>query len=214
MIWNEDQSSLLVQVIAADTGAEDRLSSVFDEVNFQIKACSTYTCTGYVPIVGFSELEAHKQVEFIRPPLVDMNQAGDFVSEAVKALRVDLVRMSDPTITGAGIKIGVLSNSFNLFGGYDDDIASGDLPPGIVPLEEGLSYSGPAPDEGRAMMQLIHDLAPGAELEFHTAVGGSDVLKAGIEKLAEAGCDVIVDDVSKCDPPLLPLSACILIPIN
>jgi len=50
-------------------------------------------------------------------------------------------------------------------------------------------------DEGRAMLQLIHDLAPGAQLFFHTAIEGPQDFADGINALAEAGCDVIVDDI-------------------
>lgn len=45
-------------------------------------------------------------------------------------------------------------------------------------------------------VQLIHDVAPGANLAFHTAFGGQAVFINGILRLAsEAGCQVIVDDV-------------------
>ena len=45
------------------------------------------------------------------------------------------------------------------------------------------------------MMQIIHDVAPGANLAFHTAFDGIADFANGIKKLAEAGCKVIVDDV-------------------
>jgi hypothetical protein len=45
------------------------------------------------------------------------------------------------------------------------------------------------------MMQIIHDVAPGADLAFHTASSGIAEFANGIKKLAEAGCKVIVDDV-------------------
>ena len=44
------------------------------------------------------------------------------------------------------------------------------------------------------MMQIIHDVAPGATLVFHTGVGGQASLAAAILALAEAGADIIVDD--------------------
>ncbi len=45
------------------------------------------------------------------------------------------------------------------------------------------------------LLEIVHDLAPGAELYFATAFGGQARFAANIEALCEAGADVIVDDV-------------------
>ena len=45
------------------------------------------------------------------------------------------------------------------------------------------------------MLEIVHDLAPGAELYFATAFGGQARFAANIEALCEAGANVIVDDV-------------------
>jgi len=52
------------------------------------------------------------------------------------------------------------------------------------------------------MLQIIHDVAPGAKLYFHTAVNGEADFAAGIVKLAQAGCNIIVDDVVYFDEPM------------
>jgi Subtilase family/RTX calcium-binding nonapeptide repeat (4 copies) len=72
------------------------------------------------------------------------------------------------------------------------------LPP--EKLQQQLSrFTGPV-DEGRAMMELIHDVAPGADLAFHT--GASRVeLAEGIRNLATAGSNVIVDDIGFSSEP-------------
>ena len=94
-------------------------------------------------------------------------------------------------IDGAGITVGVISDSYDFLGGAAADIASGDLPASGVNL---LLDNGSS-DEGRAMLQLVRDVAPGADLAFHTAFGGQAVFAQGIGDLAAAGADVIVDDV-------------------
>jgi subtilisin family serine protease len=53
------------------------------------------------------------------------------------------------------------------------------------------------------MLQLIHDVAPGATQAFHTADDGEADFANGIIRLAlQAGADVIVDDVSYLAEPM------------
>jgi subtilisin-like proprotein convertase family protein len=93
-------------------------------------------------------------------------------------------------VTGAGVKIGVLSDSVDFLA---QSIASGDLPPDVtvLPGQSGVPGSG----EGTAMLEIIHDLAPGAKLFFATAFISVDSFADNIRALRAAGCDVIVDDV-------------------
>ena len=114
------------------------------------------------------------------------------------AMRSDLAR-DEFGVDGSGTTVGVLSDTYDdtflaLATDAADDIASGDLPAaGDINILD--DTAGPGIDEGRAMMQLIHDVAPGAKQAFHTAFGGQADFASGIIELAEAGSDVIVDDV-------------------
>ncbi len=74
----------------------------------------------------------------------------------------------------------------------------GDLPAGVQVLQEGPAGGN---DEGRAMADLVHAIAPGAQILFHTATGGEADFAAGIAELAAAGARVIVDDVAYLDEP-------------
>lgn len=136
------------------------------------------------------------------PPPSEAPLPGDVISEGDEAMNTDDVR-STFSIDGSGVKVGVLSDSYNTAEGVattaEDDITSGDLPPDyrIEVLEDypGGGPFGPPIDEGRAMMQLIHDVAPGADLAFHTATGGRANFAQGILNLANAGAEVTVDDI-------------------
>ena len=103
-------------------------------------------------------------------------------------------------VDGTGIKIGILSDSFNLKGGMATDISAGNLPAAsmIKILEEGPAGGA---DEGRAMAQLIHRVAPGAAIDFYTAFNSDADFAAGIGSLAADGCKIIVDDVTYFDEP-------------
>ncbi|MFT3743062.1 MAG: S8 family serine peptidase [Pyrinomonadaceae bacterium] len=95
-------------------------------------------------------------------------------------------------ITGAGIKVGVLSDSASA-ARVSALMTSGDLGPGTTVLP-GQASSGT--DEGTAMMEIVQDMAPGAQVYFATANGGQAQMATNITALAAAGCKVIVDDIS------------------
>jgi hypothetical protein len=50
-------------------------------------------------------------------------------------------------------------------------------------------------DEGTAMLEIVHDLAPGAQLYFASAFVSITDFAQKIRDLRTAGCDIIVDDV-------------------
>ena len=103
-------------------------------------------------------------------------------------------------VNGTGIKVGVLSDSFNDLGGAAADEADGACHP--LPTFNVLKdLASGGTDEGRAMMQIIHDIAPGASLAFYTAFESEQDFANGILALAAAGCKVICDDVSYFDEP-------------
>ena len=127
------------------------------------------------------------------------------VSEGDAQLRAATARAMS-AVNGAGVKVGILSDSFNALGGAPFDVANGELPGAANPcgfrsavqvLED---HDGT--DEGRAMAQIVHDLAPGATLAFRTAFNGQQDFANGIRALRDAGAKVIVDDVSYADEPM------------
>ena len=145
------------------------------------------------------------QVARWRPPSGSANTLSGGRTTSATLSEGDAVMGSDLArqrlgITGAGIMVGVLSDSINqVGGGIAASVASGDLPAGVVVLKD---YTGSdATDEGRAMSEIVHDIAPGASLAFYTAFDGENDFANGIRALAAAGCKVIVDDVGYFHEP-------------
>ncbi|HVX33147.1 MAG TPA: S8 family serine peptidase [Solirubrobacterales bacterium] len=56
-------------------------------------------------------------------------------------------------------------------------------------------------DEGRAMAQIVHDLAPGADIDFASAFNGELAFAKAIRDLYAEGARVIVDDVGYFNEP-------------
>jgi hypothetical protein len=114
-------------------------------------------------------------------------------------------------VDGSGVTVGILSDSFDRDPAAATraagDVASGDLPgPGSpcgssapVGVFDDSEVAGA--DEGRAMAQIVHDLAPGASLDFATAFSGELGFAAAIRALAGAGASVIADDVAYFEEP-------------
>jgi subtilisin family serine protease len=92
-------------------------------------------------------------------------------------------------VTGAGVKIGILSSGV---ANLAEAITSGDLPPDVTVLP---GQAGVDDGEGTAMLEIVHDLAPGAKLYFATAFNGVQSFADNIRALRAAGCDVICDDI-------------------
>ena len=91
-------------------------------------------------------------------------------------------------VTGVGVKVCVLSDGVDSLAASQ---AAGELPAvDVLPGQEGDG------DEGTAMLEIVHDLAPNAELGFATAFTSDASFADNIRALRfDAGCDVIVDDV-------------------
>jgi large repetitive protein len=126
---------------------------------------------------------------------------GVAYNEAETSLSADAAR-SQFGLTGAGVTIGALSDSVNeVGGGLQASYNTGDLSASNpVKVIQDDPDSGPT-DEGRAMLENIHDIAPGANLQFATAFTGELGFQQNIEALYNAGSKVIVDDVHYLDEP-------------
>ena len=99
-------------------------------------------------------------------------------------------------VTGAGVNVGVLSDSASP-AEVAALIASGDLPANVTVLP---GQAGTGEDEGTAMMEIIHDLAPSSNLFFATAFNGEQSMADNIRALRFTyHCDIIVDDVTYFD---------------
>lgn len=160
--------------------------------------------SGKAPVAALRDMAQTNGLKFLRPTLA-MARARPVVSQGDRSLRADLARRESGA-TGKGIRVGVLSDSYDCAPGAFEpgtpftraaqDIANGDLPRDVIVLKDlADAPSDDCTDEGRAMMQLVHDVAPGSPQAFYTAFESQEDFAAGIRALAAAGSKVIVDDI-------------------
>ena len=144
-------------------------------------------------------LEGMAAVRSVRPVVRGVRSTGSVTSEGDAAHKADQVRTL-LGVDGTGTRVCVISDGTD---GAADAQASGDLPASLdlCPLNDNEG------SEGTAMLEIIHDLAPGAELGFCPGFGnGQAGLAAAVTYLANdafggQGCDIIVDDLFDLTEP-------------
>jgi Ca2+-binding RTX toxin-like protein len=200
LILDETGNQVLVRITGTDT---DSLLTELEPFGFELTGSEPelHFVEGFVSIPQLEALEslADEGLLGVIPIYEPITSIGSVTSQADSVLDANLVRTASPiSYDGTGIEIGVLSDSYNNLGGEANDIASGDLPNDVDVLQD---LGGGGIDEGRAMLQLIHDLAPGADLSFATAFTGVAGFANNIRALAANGADIIVDDIGYLTEP-------------
>lgn len=223
----------LVLIDAVTRGDPQQLQAALVALGLQHPSAYSNDVSGWLPVTQLDAAAGRAEVHSIRAAMARartgaVTTQGDFVQHS------DVVRSAN-ALTGAGVIVGVLSDSYDCYSVYAQnnlaasgaagyanngflaaaatDISTGDLPPAVNVLAEGdcMNYGAPLQlpfgDEGRAMLQIVHDVAPGASLAFYTADNGEADFASGIGKLAAAvstggaGARVIADDVGYFDEP-------------
>jgi Subtilase family len=224
-----------VAIDAIATGDPQALKTALQNLGLRDVAVFSNDIGGWLPIDQLANASALAGLHFARAAMPRTRSSvvatqGDFAQET------SVVRTTYPGLTGTGVTVGVLSDSFNCFAQYagkvnasgangyapfgftatytdDQQPSSGQatataaLPAGVNVVEEancpnyGAPEQLPFTDEGRAILQIIHAIAPGAGLAFYTAVNTEADFATGITKLATAGAKVIDDDVGYPDEP-------------
>lgn len=185
---------------------------------------SNFIITGLFPIANLTVLNSRPDLfVYVRPYYAPITFGGIVTSAGDVSMRSNFVRdgyiLNGDTLGGNGVKVGIISNSFStILAGTTSpirtntaaqDIVNGDLPGlgnpkgNLIPvhvLKESPSIS---TDEGRAMLQIVHDVAPKAELYFRTGFISAGDFAVGIDELRQAGCNIIADDITYITEPFL-----------
>ena len=175
-----------------------------------------YVITGFFPISNLPQLNSNTRIDYVRPLYPPISNAGQVTTQGDTTMRSHNVR-GRFGLDGTGVKVGVISDSYNGKLAAQSDVDQGDLPgiktngqpndnPNPVQVVADLAQRGN--DEGRAMLQIVHDVAPKAKLAFRTGFLTAGDFAKGIQELASptlpgGPCDVIVDDITYITEPFL-----------
>jgi hypothetical protein len=221
----------LVAIDAVTRGDPSALEAALVGLGLEHAAVYANDVGGWLPVSQLETAAALGELAALRAAMPrtastgPVSTQGDFVQGSAA------LRATYPTLTGAGVTVGVLSDSFDCYSvyaasgsgvpvsGYEGyayngftadyarDETTGALPPGVDVIAEpacldyGAPEQPPFSDEGRAMLQIVHAVAPGADLAFYTADVSEADFANGIIALQAAGAKVIADDVTYFDEP-------------
>ena len=216
-IFIVSQNSLvLVDIVAVDGNTQDVkdfLVNTYNITEFVDNGLSELLITVLFPIDLLPELNLRDDIiRFVRPVFTAITNGGIVTSLGDIAQQSDNARQAFG-LDGEGVKACVISDSYNSKGQAGIDVSNGDLPGATNPdnllpveiIEDFPTILGSrlsTVDEGRAMLQIINDIAPKAQLAFRTGVISAGDMAEGIIELQEAGCQIIVDDVTHYTQPI------------
>ncbi|MDE2180253.1 MAG: S8 family serine peptidase, partial [candidate division NC10 bacterium] len=211
-----DQQGRVEVYITLDHVNESTLNALRDAgVEIEIYAASQRLVQGWITPPQVQAVADLPSVTFVDLPNYGMTNAGSVMTQGDAVIRADQVRAQG--ITGNGVKVGVISGGVN---GLTSSIASGDLPatgitmPAAPLTGGGISLDSPLPGgttftvtpvgrsdltsdaEGTALLEIIHDIAPDAQLFFAPVGGTTLAFQRAVRWLTAQGVKVVADDVS------------------
>jgi len=150
---------------------------------------------GWVRTKDLRRLAALALVRSVEPVRPGRRRAGSVTSEGDAAALGPQARATG--FDGTGITVGVISDGIDHIA---QSVVTGNVPSGTgVPIGTGCAAG--SGDEGTAMLEIVHDLAPGATLLFSAGLSDKLTFVDSVTCLRNAGAQVIVDDIGFFDEP-------------
>jgi len=201
------QDKILLE-ITAQNETESAVAAL-NNLGIEVKAKAGRKISAWVSLNQLEAISNLKEVRWIQ----GVNKAAAFggigSTETTSVVQDGFSSIFENYNTlGEDITVGVISTSYNNQNGEAAGIASGDLPgPGnpngytkpVVIVEEAAAEI--TDDEGRAMIEIMHDLAPAADFLFAPGLNGRVEYANSVARLVDAGADIVVSDINYVNAP-------------
>jgi hypothetical protein len=182
----DDAGRVQVYVTVTDTNPATLAALQQHDLDVEIVNDGFALVQGWVPVDQLEALAAEAVVRKVAPPSYGVTRTGSVNSQGDAIHRCSQVRPPSGALTGAGSKVGVISDGVS---GLAASQGTGDLPVSVQVLSAGTG------DEGTAMLEIVHDCAPGAALAFSSGFPTSLAFINSVNNLRGAGAQIIVDDL-------------------
>lgn len=185
-----------VQVYVTATVWDNRRQAELEALGFEYETSvlmPEILVQGWLKPEAFEGVAALDWVRYVRAPGYPAVNSGSVTAQSDTIMRTADVR-STLSVNGSGVRVRVISDSADQ---RSEAQAKGDLP---ADSSIHLGKVNTGSDEGTAMMEIVHDMAPGALLGFYGPDTSVDMAN-GITNLRTGGCRVIVDDLTFFDQP-------------
>lgn len=191
--------NVVVNVLAA--GETEQLVGDLEALGMVGPSAAGRVVSGAVPIQSLAPLSRLASVNAVRPSLWVQNSAV-VMSQGDAAFWADVARNSYG-LTGLGIRVGIISDSFDALKGMTASYGT------ELPVQADVYVAADrstGTDEGRAMAEIVHDVAPRAKIAFYTGAGGSSGMASAVRNLSNPArsyaCQVVVDDLLYLEEPM------------
>ncbi len=151
-----------------------------------------HIAVAWIPLESLESVASLTEVRNIQTVLPPFVRQGSTVSEGDFILKSSSLRESNG-VNGTGVKIGIISDGVD---SLEDAQATGDVSYDVHILSNKIGGN-----EGTSMLEIVQDIAPGAELYFHDCGSSRLEFNKAVDALVNEGCTVICDDIGWLSEP-------------
>jgi subtilisin family serine protease len=192
--WADGESEEFIKVIVVmdRPHLSDLPQSMIDDLETKVTELGGYIgnyafnrVQVFMPVEKIKELAEWNEIRQIKRPTPPGKMGGDVRSEGLSIGNIN--HWHGNGLTGSGVRIGVLDGGFSGYG----ELVGSELPENTIAVYTGSMADFNSTEHGTACAEIIHDVAPGAELYLVNA-GDMDVdYTSAVNWLNEQNIDII-----------------------